>query len=210
VFALAYWMFNAAVRDELDNGTFVDPDRTARWATDFGRMYLDAADARRAGREAHAVWQAAFDWGDSNRSAALEDLLLAMAAHIGHDLPLATWQAGLPAGRADDFAHIDDIFRAQMHPIALAVANEYSPFLDPPVSNDVTERVALEIIVRWRAAAWDDAVALTEAPDEAARAEISAELTDDVLFVGRLFQIPKTQTAPERVEYCMAQNAGPA
>lgn len=208
VFAMAYLMLNRAVRDELDAGRFHDADRTARWATTFGQLYLDAAAARRAGQPAAAVWQAAFDWGDSNRSTAVEDLLVAMAAHIGHDLPVATWSAGLPAaGREDDFLRVNEVFRAQVHPITLAVADEYSPILDPPVANNVTERIVLSVITRWRDAAWDDAVALDAAPDDAARDVLRTGLVDDALAAGRLFHVPKTQTAPDRTSYCHDQNA---
>lgn len=204
VFAVAYWMLNAAVRDQVAAGAFDHDEAVAAWAIGFGQHYLDAVAAQRARVNASGPWQAAFDWHASGRSWLIEDLLLSMNAHIGHDLVVATHQHDLvERGMEADYFRIDGVFRNETHAIVQRVADLYSPLLRPPVSNNATEAVALQVILEWREAAWEDAVEWHEA-NETEAAGFQDRLVDDTLRRAAAFQVPKGDTSEERRAYCQA------
>jgi hypothetical protein len=171
-------------------GRYADPAWMTRLALDFAQRYLDAIEAHDAGDRAAvpASWLLALDRARAGDGPVMGDVLLAMNAHLTHDLALAAAATGpTPAHRAD-YMRFNETMRRNVERVQDLLA---ASFLAPGGSavgaldaalGPVDEWLAGEAISRLRARAWDDAVALRhEGPAGQARLDARATRVGRVL-----------------------------
>jgi hypothetical protein len=162
IFASTYLIqIQAFAEDVRKPDSYQHPAWMETMVLDFLQRYLDAFDAYERKDFAHvpAAWKVAFDRAVAADGPVMGDLLLAMNAHINHDLPitLAATRAG-PSVKAD-YLRFNDVLEANIGGVQDLVANR---FLKPgslaargdrwlgPLDEAATDMT----IRRWRDAAW--------------------------------------------------------
>jgi Family of unknown function (DUF5995) len=131
-FPALYRQVTLEVKAEIDRGLFDDGPRMARFDATFANAYFEAYEKFRANQSPSRAWQFAFDRSSSGSLIILQNLLLAINAHINLDL-------GVAAGRAfpgaaledfhDDFFRINDIL-GSLIPAARETIERFSPLLE--------------------------------------------------------------------------------
>lgn len=212
VFALMYLETTYVVRQHIADGFFDDNPHLSVVTVAFIQLYFDAYHAYH-GDDLDATplpWQEAFSAADAQTTSVLEDMFLGMNGHINYDLGLAMYQTGLTkddgTSRKADHDRINAVLQAAAAPVNHALADHYDPSLRPDNESDTyawETWLTMGPIFDWRELAWDNAVALTEAPDEAARDLVKAEMEAHGYTVAQGFQTPKEEGAwEERLAYC--------
>ena len=133
VFTYAYAVMTRRISAELPSAGLADPEWIVALAERFSRRYFEALDAYDADALGSDAWRAVFDGIVGRRTSVLEDLVLAITAHIVHDLPLALRDTGLTAadGRSHirDFHAVNDMMASTVDTIQNDVARRYSPVI---------------------------------------------------------------------------------
>jgi len=132
IFTYAYVKITRTLADRLLHTGFEHPEWVAALAEHFAKHYLDALDSWDRNRsEVPPAWKVVFETIALNRTSVVEDLILAMTAHLVHDLPLALVEVGLDgAGRSHihDFHWVNDVLATDIGPISDGVTARYEPF----------------------------------------------------------------------------------
>jgi hypothetical protein len=128
---------------------------------DFLQRYLDAFDAyeRKDLAKVPAPWKAAFDRAVAGNGPVVGDLLLAMNAHINHDLPLTLAATGATQANRADYLRFNEVLFANIDGVQNLVAER---FLKPGnlaargdrLAGSLDESATQLTIGRWRNAAW--------------------------------------------------------
>ena len=184
VFLCSYRDITARMQAAVAGRGFEDNAWMESLDATFAGLYFDAVDAEESGSGAlPQCWRIAFRLARRKASTVLEDLLLGMNAHIHHDLAIALYQMGLdPARRAlrqRDHEKVNDILAGMIDRVQKDVCRRYSwslSFLDRLGRAD---ELLTDVGIRLeRAKAWDRAVELADAPDEAARGRLLVRLDE--------------------------------
>jgi hypothetical protein len=170
------------------DGGFVDPGRLAELDVRFAGLYLRAEAAHRAGRPCPRAWSAAFEAEADDDLLIVQHLLLGMNAHINLDLgPAAarTSPGELPALR-HDYLVLNDILKHMVDEVqeALRPVSPWMAWIDR-AGGRVDEALASFSLRRARDFAWDAALELDAAPDEAARERLIARLDGEARALAR-------------------------
>jgi len=133
VFTYAYVTITRTLANKLAEAKFKHPEWVVSLAEHFAAHYIAALDAWDVGsKPVPAAWKTVFDTIRLNRTSVLEDLVLAMTAHIVHDLPIWLVEVGLCATDGEshiyDFHHMNDVLAIDIQPIADGVTARYEPF----------------------------------------------------------------------------------
>jgi Family of unknown function (DUF5995) len=132
VFTHAYALMTRRIAAELTNSSFADPGWIVALAETFAARYAAALDAWDAGEELAPAWGDVFETICSRRTSVLEDLVLAMAAHIMRDLPHSLLDVGLEASdgssRIADFHTINDVLGTTIDDIQDEVGRRYARY----------------------------------------------------------------------------------
>jgi hypothetical protein len=126
VFAYAYAIMTRRIADDLERNPDIDGAWITALADAFSARYVAALDASTATRA--PAWQAAFDAMNA-RTSVLEDLIIAMAVHIAHDLPLALQDVDPLPGHIGDYHAVNDMLGHAITTIQRDVAKRYSPYI---------------------------------------------------------------------------------
>lgn len=192
-FLACYRLMTASVVAAVGERGFGDPDWVDRLLTRFADHYftaLVAYDTEPAA--APAVWRVAHD---SCREPCweLQRLLLGINAHINVDLPLTMEQLlavewnGLSAAererRRADYLAVNDIIGRIADEVQDSVLEAAVPLLRvvDVVLGRADEFLLSRLMFRWRDRAWENAVALLEASDDAAHARVVEAMQADAL-----------------------------
>ncbi|MCV7255868.1 hypothetical protein HZU40_28615 [Mycolicibacterium fluoranthenivorans] len=130
-FAALYRQVTLRVKQGITEDAFDDGPRMARFDAQFANAYLTAYEQFRANQQPSRAWKLAFERTRSDETIILQDLLLAINAHINLDLGVVTGTAFTPAklgGFHDDFNRINDILAALI-PLARNAVETFSPRL---------------------------------------------------------------------------------
>lgn len=183
VFALSYRVVTGRMAEAIAAGDFEDNPWMETLDVTFAEEYFQALDAYESGRgRLPGCWRLAFEWAADGRTTVVQDLLLGMNAHIVHDLPIALSKLGLPAAdrerRRRDHDRVNDVLDGLIDRIQEEVRRRHSFLLGilDRVNGGADELLTGAGIRAARTLSWTTAVALAEAPDEAARAALLAEL----------------------------------
>ncbi len=130
-FAALYRQVTLRVKQGISDGAFDDGSRMSRFDARFANAYLTAYEQYRAHQTPSRAWKLAFDLTRSDDTIILQDLLLAINAHINLDLGVVTGTAFAPSKLNDfhdDFNRINDIL-ASLIPLARNTVERFSPRL---------------------------------------------------------------------------------
>jgi hypothetical protein len=130
-FAALYRQVTLRVKSGIAEGIFDDGPQMDRFDAQFANAYFEAYDQYRGGKRPAGAWQLAFDRAKSEQTLILQNLLLAINAHVNLDLGVVTARAfaapKLPAFH-DDFNRINAIL-ASLIPLARSAVERFSPLL---------------------------------------------------------------------------------
>ncbi|HEV3073120.1 MAG TPA: DUF5995 family protein [Thermoanaerobaculia bacterium] len=192
-FPALYRQVTLAVRQGIARGLFDDGPRMQRLDTVFANRYLDAYQTFLGGGQPASCWDLAFRATRSDRLIILQDLLVAINAHINFDLGLAA--AEICPGEAiaslhGDFDKINQLL-GKLLPAAEAAIGRYSPLiglLDQVGGRDETQVLDFSIDAA-REDAWNHAVILAHLPQPVWPPAVAA-LDAKVTFLGKLIAEP--------------------
>jgi hypothetical protein len=132
VFTHAYALMTRRLAAEVSTSTLTEPAWVVALAETFAARYAAALDAWDAGEEPAPAWREVFEAIGSRRTSVLEDLVLAMAAHIMRDLPHSLLDAGLEApdgsSRIGDFHAVNDVLGKAVDEIQDEVGRRYARY----------------------------------------------------------------------------------
>ena len=186
-FPALYNRVTRRVREDIRRGVFDDGPRMERFDVIFANRYLDAYDRYAGGARPSRVWLRAFEAAASDQLLVLQHLLLGMNAHIVLDLGIAAAEAAPgPAieGLRADFHRINDVLASlvgtvedELVAIAGAWRADLGGFLGGAerAAGGVDRSAASLMMDGARVLAWDFAVRLAHADDEAREAEIARQ-----------------------------------
>jgi hypothetical protein len=126
VFTYAYAMMTRRIAADLPKRTDVDAAWIVSLAEAFAARYFEALDA--GATRAQTAWSFAFD-AMRRRTSVVEDLVIAMAVHIAHDLPHALERVTPLDGHVADFHAVNDMMGSSIETIQRDVALRYSPYV---------------------------------------------------------------------------------
>lgn len=132
VFTHAYALMTRRIAAELTSSSFSDPEWIVALAETFAARYAVALDAWDAGEELAPAWRDVFETICSRRTSVLEDLVLAMAAHIMRDLPHSLLDVGFEtsdgSSRIADFHAVNDVLGTTIDEIQDEVGRRYARY----------------------------------------------------------------------------------
>lgn len=197
VFCTTYRLLTESIRDRVRDDFFADSDWVARYGLAFANYYRRAVLDFDAGRleKLPTSWRISFETSQAGRALVSQDLLLGMNAHINHDLASALFDVGIGPDRASrlaDHTRVNEILSEAADPIQQRISALYSPVLGivDAAMGALDERVTQFSIERARQAAWDGAVALTDATSDAAREAVRRRIDGGAGVLARLIMAP--------------------
>lgn len=169
VFVSTYLIqLRAFAADVLVPGHYTNPAWMTRMVLDFEQRYLDALNAYDTGDLARvpAAWKRAFDRAAAGDGPVLGDLLLAMNAHINHDLPLSVAATGPSPSVLADYRRFNDVLEANIDAVQDLVTGQFLQSGSLAAKGDrwlggLDEALTNQAIRSWRDTAWTNGVALT-------------------------------------------------
>src|SRR3954452_23553216 len=149
----------------------------------FAKYYTDAYYGWKSGNRAAVpqAWLTAFDAAKNKQVSGSGDLLLGMNAHINRDLPYVMAASGLVApdgsSRKPDYDAVEAWLYDATAPLIAEFAARFDPSMDDTADPYGIGNAALfQMVSLWRENAWRNAEALVSAPNDAARAVVSANI----------------------------------
>jgi len=167
-FPALYRQVTLRIKQGIEQGRFDDGPRMQRLDTIFANRYLAAVEAFRAGGDLPSCWRFALQETQNDRLIILQDLLLAINAHINFDLAIAaaeTSPGDSIAALHGDFDKINQILGALL-PQVQAVIGRFSPLiglLDQVGGRDETQILDFSLDAA-RDDAWNQALVLAHLP----------------------------------------------
>jgi hypothetical protein len=194
VFLRSYRIITARVRDQVATTKFTDAVWLAALDVQFAHAYFDALEGYEAGAAIPRCWQLAFDLAQAGRTSVIADLTLGMNAHIFHDLPIAVYKLGLGTlgrdVRQQDYTLVDGLLALEINEVQRQITRHYSfgLWLLDRAGHGADELFTDRGLRAARAVAWQNAVRLLDAPDDAARTQLMLEFDRLACAAGALFQ----------------------
>jgi hypothetical protein len=215
IFSLAYARTTEKVAavERADPTFFSDTPWLNHYDATFADMYLSAWNSWQQNGTAPPAWALAFQTADQKKASGAGNLLLGMSAHVNRDLPFALYAIGLVApdgsSRKPDHDAVNQILDMVITPLLDEIAAKYDPNARavPGLPESLDDFLAFQLLPEWRQEAWDNAVALADAPDAASRARIAGSIEQAAvtkaqsLLALTQYDPPLTTSAP-RDAYC--------
>jgi hypothetical protein len=160
------------------------------------------------------AWQIAFQAADAHAVTGAGNLLLGMNAHVNADLPVVLYEIGLVDAngnsRKPDHEAVNTFLDDEVNAVLVEDAGRFDPNINPPSTPDgIGDDALMQLLIGWRENAWNEAEALADAPDPAARGLVydsiqqSAAQEAQALVAADSYSL-SSETAASRAAYCMA------
>eukprot|EP00743_Colponemidia_sp_Colp-15_P001991 GILK01002164.1.p1 GENE.GILK01002164.1~~GILK01002164.1.p1 ORF type:complete len:277 (+),score=29.07 GILK01002164.1:133-963(+) len=207
IFALLYLYMTRSVTEKVQQSYFDDNPGMVVFTKEFASHYTNAYDAFYNNTQGQCTrcWTDAFQYADSGKSSATEDLFLGMNCHINFDLSQVVKAIGTaPAKR--DYDRIDDVLSEVAGPASAEIAARYDPTQTNPLMLILTPAV-LTTIFAWRESAWQNGMLLQNALTSVGRDLVLTSIDTQCVAVGLPFHsynalLLGASTAPQRVAFC--------
>ncbi|MGM0384914.1 MAG: DUF5995 family protein [Actinomycetota bacterium] len=196
-FLACYRLMTGSMVTAVDERGFADPAWVDLLLVRFAEYYFDAVAAYdRDPAAAPDAWRLAHD-SCRERRWELQRLLLGINAHINVDLPLTVEELLAPEWsglsgtarerRRRDYLAVNRIIAATVDAVQDTVVEPAVPILAlvDVLLGPTEEFLMSRMLEQWRETAWENAVALMEAPDAAAREAVVAHMEADALTIAR-------------------------
>lgn len=201
VFALVYLRTTETYQATAPMLGYDDVSSVTREDSLFADYYFRAYDAYHSGEGyVPPAWQIAFDAATARTQTVAGSAFLGINAHIQRDLAFTLYDLHLAGNGVSKHDHdLVNVFLAQVD-----VASEIIAHYDPayPTGGDPN------LIPAWREQAWQNFVALRDAPDDNARALVAAQIeaiaAAYALQFAQLFALPPGVGSDARDAYCEA------
>ncbi len=197
VFAAAYVLITRELRRRVGRGQFQDNPWVARYGIAFGNLYRVALHDFEAGPRDRvpSAWRLALEAAAAGSELVVQDLFLALNAHVNGDLPLALTSASIDPGRQSRYADhtaVNDALESVTDAVQARLARLYAPALGlfDAGLGPLDEAVTAFSFVAARENAWDRAVAIANAQSDAERARVAARIVEHAGVVARLIIAP--------------------
>ena len=217
IFSLAYARTTEKVAavERAQPTFFSDTPWLNHYDATFADMYFSAWNSWQRTGTAPPAWAMAFRTADQEGASAAGNLLLGMSAHVNRDLPFALYAIGLVSpdntSRKPDHDAVNQILNMVITPLLDEIAAKYDPSVRvvSGVPESLDDFLAFQLLPEWRQEAWDNAVALTTAPDADARAVIAngieqQAVTKATSLLALTGYAPPATTPASRDAYCSA------
>jgi hypothetical protein len=217
VFSLAYARTTEKVAavEKAQPHFFSDNPWLNHYDATFADMYLSAWNSWQRHGTAPPAWALAFRTADQKAASAAGNLLLGMSAHVNNDLPFTLYAIGLVApdgsSRKPDHDAVNQILNMVITPLLNEIAAKYDPTVRavPGLPESLDDFLTFQVLPEWREEAWRNAVALTSAPNAAARAQIAAGIRQAAVTKSRALlaltqYTPPATSSASRDAYCAA------
>jgi hypothetical protein len=195
IFVTLYGVISAAARERVAQRFFEDNDWVERYAATFANLYLVALEHYEAGRrqDVPRAWQLCFDFAKTGDGLVLQDLLLGVNAHVNNDLAFALSAVSIDPGRASrhrDHTRVNEIFASVLETATARIASVYAPGLTKldEGAGQIDELVGLFSMEVARESAWEGAVSLANARDDAERRLTSKLISSRAAVMARLIR----------------------
>lgn len=201
VFSLLYLRTTEKYQETALSIGYSDVSSITREDALFADYYFNAYDNYHSGNGyVPPAWQIAFQLADAKALTSQGNALLGISAHIQRDLAFTLYdlyKAGYPVSYGDH--NLVNTFLAQVD------ASDIAVFLDSsyPLGG------SSDAIFFWRELAWQNYVALRDAPNEAARAvvanAIEVNAANSAYFFASISAYPPGTDSSARDAFCAAQ-----
>jgi uncharacterized protein DUF5995 len=197
VFAAAYVLITRELRRRVSGGHFKDPAWVGRYGVAFGNLYRRALHDFEAGDAASVplAWRLAFAAARAGSELVVQDLFLALNAHVNGDLPLALTAVTIDSDRAARYADhtaVNEALASVTNGVQARIEKLYDPALglvDAGLGR-LDEALTAFSFVAARENAWDRAVAIANARTDAERARVAERIAEHAAVVARLIIAP--------------------
>jgi uncharacterized protein DUF5995 len=196
-FSHLYLVITENVQGKINGGKFfADNEYLTALDVAFANRYLDAVRVHTRGEAAPEVWRLLFDVPADGEILAVQLAMAGVNAHINFDLAFAVVNACRALGRKDidwgwqkaDYDKVNAIFAEEMDRLLHELARGYSTQpgasgVSPGIEMErlsLLERLATQIVVLARAAAWENAEYLWPLDPDSARWRERTQVMDDV------------------------------
>ena len=162
IFASTYLDSTIEINNEIENNAFVYPHWVESIVVDFANLYINALHNYEQSQRVALSWKEAFKINDQKYYKLSVQLLMAMNAHIYHDLPIALMQSFdkgyLPEQVEDDFYKMNETFE-KLTPKFMALLYEFEKLLGVN-KKGIKEWVVFNAVKSMRSDAWELGVEL--------------------------------------------------
>ena len=187
VFSLTYLRVTEDIRNGIDEGFYPDKHWINYLDAIFARTYFLGYDNYMAGRIdlVPPAWRIAFDAGRNESVKGIGNLLLSMNAHINRDFPFVLYQAGGRPGRTGPPARTSTTrgnarLRALYKPMITELTERFDESIDDYdiPGTEADDEALFSVLVEWRETAWQNALRLAAAKDDAERRQVGQSIED--------------------------------
>jgi hypothetical protein len=214
LFALTYLRTTETFLETLDEIDYDDPASVIREDALFAEYYFRPYDAYHSGKgDVPPAWQIAFDAAQNRLVAGAGNLLLGFNAHIQRDLPFVLYELytqGTPVSYSD---HIRANQFLQQVDVIDELVQKFDPTLDDTdLPGEEDDQQQFQLIVQWREDSFRNFERLRDAPTDAERTQVAAEIEGySAAFAQELlqaFSYPPGTDSSARDAYCQKCQEG--
>ena len=173
VFTSVYVVMTRRTKDHIESGFFLDEawsrSLTVAFADNYRRALLDFERGNL--NVMPGAWRIAFEVSGSESTSVFRNALLAIHAHVNHDLALAVYEVGADPHRFHrhfDFTLVNLVLWRATDEIEDTLAEKYDPGIADidEAFGRIDEIVANRVLARWRSRAWDIGVLMSSIEDD--------------------------------------------
>ena len=196
VFLTVYGMMTRQMKQRTASGFFMDNDWAGRYTVAFANQYLVAlCSFEGQPSQTPAAWRIAFDTSVRGQALILQDLFLGINGHISNDLAFALTKVGIDPDRStryQDHTAINQILSDVTDAVEARLNELYTPgfagIQNCPVRID-REAANFSLPIA-REGAWESAVALANARNDAERSTITFMIEQRAAVLAKLILAP--------------------
>lgn len=200
IFSLAYLRTTEKYGETADEIDYEDVSSVTREDALFADYYFRAFDAYKQNdlEKVPPAWRIAFDAAKNKSVTSLGNAFLGFNAHIQRDLPFTLYDLYERGAEVSEFDH----FKVNEFLAQVDFAQEIIDGLDPsyPSGGDAS------IIFEWRALAWQNYLALRDAPNDEARQVVAAAIEQYAAQVAAQYAYftayPEGEDSGQRDAFC--------
>ncbi len=157
IFATTYLDSTIEIKKEIENNSFIYPNWVESIVVDFANLYISALHNYDQSKETPLSWKEAFKINDQKYYKLSVQLLMAMNAHIYHDLPIALIQSfdkGFqPEEVKNDFYKMNEAFE-RLTPKFMALLYDLEKTLGIN-KKGIKDWIVFNVVKSMRSDAWD-------------------------------------------------------
>lgn len=175
IFVTAYVIITREIKRRIEEDSFRDGAWIGRYAVAFANQYRAAlwAYERHDYDTVPKCWRLSFELSAGGTGLLIQDLMLAICAHVNHDLPLAAAAIGIDPReeRYQDHNAVNAVLQAATDRVKDQICELYAPALSvlDYAFNRIEERMASFSFAKARQAAWVHAVSVANARSDEER-----------------------------------------